>query len=112
MCTATFVNFTVATPYVSGQNSSVLSLTCTVAYATPQRLGNSIPLLQWYTYLSNVDVSDQTVLTVGALASSNLNLNAVNSSYCGIYYCSAMDLFTGLPSIGNITADILTGIGS
>lgn len=98
------------TPYIAGPSLSILTLTCNVTYATAQRLEISAPIIRWDTELNNVDVSDQTMLTTGVFAYSNLNLDDVNSSYCGIYFCSAMDQFTGLPSTGNATAIVHTGM--
>ena len=57
-----------------------------------------------------MDISDQSIVTSGVSVSSNLNLNDVNSSYCGLYVCSAMDRFTGLPTTGNASVNVDTGI--
>lgn len=106
---ASFISFVVDTPIISGPPSSALTLTCSVTYMTSQRLGISMPLIRWDTDLDHVDISDQTVLSSGESAYSNLTLSNVNSSYCGIYTCSAMDRFTGLPSTGSATAIVNTG---
>jgi hypothetical protein len=69
-----------------------------------------MPVLQWGTELERVDISDQMVVTTGALVYANLSLDDVNSNYCGVYVCSAMDHFTGMPTTGNATV-VLNGTG-
>ena len=68
-----------------------------------------MPVITWNSNLTNVDISDQDLHTDAELAYSTLNLINVNSRYCGVYTCSAMDNFTGLPSIGNTTVTVNTG---
>ena len=69
----------------------------------------SMPAITWSTTLADVDVSDQTLHTDGEFAYSTLNLTDVDSRYCGVYMCSAMDDFAGLPSTGNTTVLVNTG---
>lgn len=68
-----------------------------------------MPVIRWDADLDNVDLSDQTMLSSGVSAYSNLNLSDVNASYCGVYICSAMDRYTGLPTTGN--ASVVVNIG-
>ncbi|SMN01517.1 hypothetical protein SPONN_2549 [uncultured Candidatus Thioglobus sp.] len=106
----TFVSFVVDPSYILELPSSTLTFTCNVTYTTPLKLNDSVPWIRWDTELINADVTDQSMFTSGVLAYSNLNLNDVNSSFCGVYICSAMDRFTGLPSTGNVTAIVNTGM--
>ena len=45
--------------------------------------------------------ADIVQYTDAEVAYFTLNLANVTSRYCGVYICSAMDNFTGLPSTGN-----------
>ena len=69
----------------------------------------SMPVIIWSTNLTNVDISDQSLHTDTELAYSILSLTDVSARYCGVYICSAMDNFTGLPSTGNATVNVNTG---
>ena len=68
-----------------------------------------MPIITWSSNLTNVDISGQSLYTDAELAYSILNLTNVNSRYCGVYACTAMDSFTGLPSTANAVVEVNTG---
>ena len=110
LCSASFVNL--VTSSAQGPPAEHLTLTCNVTYLSPDHLMTSMPVIIWSTNLTNVDISDQSLHTDAELAYSTLNLTDVSARYCGVYVCSAMDDFTGLPSTGNSTVSVNTGIPS
>ncbi len=64
----------------------------------------------WSTDLDGVDISQQSVRIVGEVVLSELTLSNVDSSYCGVYYCSASDRYsTGIPPTVNATVSVNIG---
>ena len=99
----------VTTSSVQGPPAGHLTLICNVTYLSPDHLVASMPAITWSTNLTNVDISDQSLNTDAEFAYSALNLVDVSARHCGVYICSAMDNFTGQPSIGNATVSVNTG---
>lgn len=108
LCPASFLSLTTIS-FIEGPPAGHLTLTCNVTYSSPDHLIASMPVIVWSTNLTYVDISDQNLHTDAEFAFSTLNLADVDSRYCGMYICSAMDKFTGLPSKRNVTVTVKTG---
>ena len=104
------MDFGVATTAIQGSPGENLTLNCSIEYPSPDVLNVSVPMLEWSTTLSGVDIIDQSFHMIAEFAYLELHLSNLDSSNCGGYTCSAMDQFTGLPSIGETIVNITTGI--
>lgn len=100
------------TPLARGNTGSDLSLLCSVTYQANEQLMDAMPVISWSTYLTKVNISDQSSIIGdgGRLAALQLNLNRVNSSYSGMYVCSVMDRYSDMLTTSNATVVVNTGM--
>ena len=95
------------TPSVLASFEGSAELVCNISYPSSEDLMSSVPTLGWETRLMNVDISDQSSQTVGdKYFESVLSISSVNSSYCGIYTCVALDNHVALPTTANATINV------
>ena len=85
-----FTALSVITPSIATSLGENIVLECNISYPTAQDLMDANATLDWSTELSNV-ASSQTVTEMDRYLVSELSLLSVNSSYCGMYTCTAND---------------------
>ena len=85
-----FTALNVVTPSIATSLGEDIVLECNISYPTAQDLMDANATLIWSTELSNV-ASSQSVTVMDRYLVSELSLPSVNSSYCGMYTCTASD---------------------